>query len=190
MLSRWPWTLILAGICATPMVLQAQAIGDLSLAHGTLAFDAKATLGAFTGVTTTMTGKLTGASSLSGVHGWVEAPAKSLNTSNDHRDRDMAGSLEIEKYATIRFDLDSVSPGSASGDSVAVTLKGHFTLHGQTRPASIPGFVWLTATSARFHGALPISVKDYGVGGLSKMLGILKMNEMITVRMDVTFGEK
>ena len=188
MLPRWFRRLIFAGICATPAGVQAQTISDLSVAHGTLAFDAKATLGAFTGVTSTVTGKLTAASALSSVRGWVEAPSKSLNTSNDHRDRDMAGSLEIEKYSTIRFDLDSVTPGAASGDSIAVTLKGRFTLHGQTRAASIPGFVWLTPASARFRGALPINVKDYGVGGLRKMLGILKMNEMITVRIDVVFG--
>ena len=120
--------------------------------------------------------------------GWVAAPAKSLTTDNGHRDSDMAGSLEIDKYATIRFDLDSVTAGATSGDSTAVVLKGRFTLHGQTRAGEVPGFVWLTATSARFRGALRVNVKDYGVGGLSKMLGILKMNEMITVRMDVMFG--
>ena len=55
----------------------------------------------------------------------------------------------------------------------------------------VPGWIWLTDKSARFRGALPINVKDYGVGGLSKMLGMLKMNQMITVRgIDVTFGEK
>ena len=100
----------------------------------------------------------------------------------------MAGSLEIEKYPVIRFDLDSATAGEALGDSVAVVLHGRFTLHGQVRAASVPGFVWITPVSARFRGALPVNVKDYGVGGLSKMLGLLKMNEMILVRMDVAFG--
>ncbi len=190
MLSRRYCRLIIAALCASPAALQAQSVGDFHLAHGTLAFDAKATLGAFTGVTNTVTGMLTGAGELSGVRGWVEAPSKSLNTNNEHRDRDMAGSLEIEKYSSIRFDLDSVTPGTVSGDSVAVVLRGRFTLHGQTRAASVPGFVWITPSSARFRGSLPVNVKDYGVGGLTKMLGILKMNEMIVVRMDVNFGER
>jgi polyisoprenoid-binding protein YceI len=167
----------------------AQAVPDMPLTSGKLSFDANATLGAFTGVTTTVAGKLLGAATLAGVHGWVEAPSKSLNTGNDHRDRDMAGSLEIEKYPVIRFDLDSVAAGEARGDSIAVILKGRFTLHGQARAADVPGYVWLTPASARFHGAIVINVKDYGVGGLSKMLGLLKMNERITVRMDVKFGE-
>jgi polyisoprenoid-binding protein YceI len=168
----------------------AQAIPDRALTSGTLAFDAKASLGAFTGTTTTTTGALIGAPTLARVRGWVEAPSKSLTTNNGHRDNDMAGSLEIAKYPVIRFDLDSVATGDRQGDSTAATLAGSFTLHGQKRAARIPGWVWLTPQGARFRGVLPINVKDYGVGGLSKFLGMFKMNEMIAVRMDVTFGEK
>jgi len=170
------------------MPVTAQAVPDAPLSRGTLAFDADATLGAFTGVTSRMTGHLTGAGQLSGVRGWVETPAVSLTTNNGHRDRDMASSLEIPKYPTLRFDLDSVTPGSANGDSIPVTLHGRFTIHGQTRAAKVPGWAWVRPDRSRFRGSLPINVKDYGVGGLSKMLGVLKMNEMITVRIDVEFG--
>lgn len=173
---------------ATP--LAAQSVVDAPLAHGTLAFDANATLGAFTGTTSTLTGAMKGSGTIAGVRGWVEAPAKSLTTNNGHRDRDMASSLEIEKYSTIRFDLDSVIPGEVRGDSTAVTLIGRFTLHGQTRAAKVPGWAWVFPTGARFRGALPINVKDYAVGGLSKMLGVLKMNEMIKVRVDVEFRSR
>jgi polyisoprenoid-binding protein YceI len=101
----------------------------------------------------------------------------------------MAGSLEPEKYPKLRFDLDSVVPGEAHGDSTEVTLHGRLMLHGQTRSGHIPGWAWPGVTGARFRGAVALNVKDYGVGGLSKMLGMLKMNEMIMVRMDVKFGE-
>jgi polyisoprenoid-binding protein YceI len=165
----------------------AQAVPGAPLAHGTLAFDANATLGAFTGTTTTLTGQLVGAGALAGVRGWVEAPSKSLTTNNGHRDADMAGSLESDKYPVIRFDLDSVIPGEMRGDSTAVTLAGSFTIHGEKHAVQVPGWVWLRTHEPRFRGAVPINVKDYGVGGLSKILGVLKMNEMITVRIDVTF---
>ncbi len=176
--------------CVITQGLAAQAIPDRPLGHGTLAFDADATLGKFTGTTTTLTGQLTGASSLAGVRGWVEAPSKSLTTNNGHRDSDMAGSMEFDKFPVIRFDLDSIAVAEKQGDSTAVTLGGSFTLHGQKHAAQVPGWVWFSARSARFRGALPINVKDYGVGGLSKMLGVLKMNQMITVRIDVTFEQK
>jgi polyisoprenoid-binding protein YceI len=181
---------ILIAVLAMPRGTAAQAVPDAPLVRGTLAFDAKATLGAFTGTTTTMTGQLVGAGTLAGAKGWVEAPSRTLNTNNGHRDRDMAGSLEFDKYPVIRFDLAEVAMGEQHGDSTAVTLHGRFTIHGQTRDATVPGWAWLRPGSARFRGAVPMNVKDYGVGGLSKMLGVLKMNPMITVRMDVTFEKR
>jgi polyisoprenoid-binding protein YceI len=118
----------------------------------------------------------------------VAADTKTLSTNNGHRDHDMASSLEIDKYPTMRFDLDSVAVGAAAGDSTAVTLLGKFTIHGQQRPVSIPGFAWTTPERVRYLGSIVLDVKDYGVGGLTKMLGVLKMNEHITVHIDVTFA--
>ena len=177
-------------LTVAPCTAPAQGVPNAPLSRGTLAFDADATLGAFTGTTSTMTGHLAGASALAGVRGWVQAAAVSLTTHNGHRDRDMASSLEIPKYPIIRFDLDSVTPGEVSGDSTRVTLYGKFTIHGQVRAAKVTGWAWPRPNGARFRGATPMNVKDYGVGGLSKMLGILKMNEMITVRIDVEFANR
>lgn len=184
---------LLAGLAFTVTVtpaVGAQATIDAPVTRGLLAFDAHATLGAFTGTTTMVNGAMTGAATLAGVRGWVESPAASLTTNNGHRDHDMAGSLEPAKYPTLRFDLDSVAEGDTTVDSIAVTLHGRLTLHGQTRSVRIPGWAWLHAAGARFRGTVPVNVKDYGVGGLSKMLGILKMDEMILIRIDVTFGEQ
>ena len=94
----------------------------------------------------------------------------------------------MDNYPSLRFQLDSVAPGESRGDSVAVALHGSFTLHGQSRVVVIPGWAWIRAASARFRGALPVNVKDYRVGGLSKALGMLKMQERIVIRIDVTFG--
>ncbi|MGH7524887.1 MAG: YceI family protein, partial [Gemmatimonadales bacterium] len=159
----------LSALVVAPCIAKGQGVPDASLTRGTLSFDADATLGAFTGTTSTMTGHLAGASDLGGVRGWVQAAAVSLTTHNGHRDRDMASSLEIPKYPVIRFDLDSVTPGETRGDSTRVTLHGRFTIHGQTRAASVPGWAWPKPTGARFRGTTPMNVKDYGVGGLSKM---------------------
>lgn len=169
-------------------VLPAQAIQDVPLLKGTLAFDGRGTLGAFTGTTTEAKGQLFGASAMAGVGGWVEAPVGSLVTGSGKRDRDMYHSLEAEKYPTMRFDLERVDSAMAAGDSIAVTLHGHLTIHGQTREAAVSGWIWMLDGSTRFRGSLPIDVRDYGIGGLSKMLGILKMDPKLLVRIDVTFG--
>lgn len=168
--------------------LSAQAIHDAQLLKGTLAFDGSATLGAFTGTTTTMKGQLVGAAALAAVSGWVEAPIHSLVTGNGKRDRDMYQSLEVEKFPTMRFDLAHIDAGDSRGDSIAVTLHGRFTIHGISREAAVPGWAWLRPGTTRFRGALPMDARDYGVGGLSKMLGILKMDPKLVVRVEVVFG--
>lgn len=182
----WLGAALVAVVAASP--LASQAVPTALLTRGTLAFDAKATLGAFTGTTSTVRGELAGSAALHGARGWVEAPSRSLVTGNGKRDRDMYSSLEVDKFPSLRFQLDSVSAGQVRGDSTAVTLHGQFTLHGQPRTAAIPGWAWIAPGSARFRGALRVNVKDYGVGGLSKALGMLKMQEHITIRIDVTFG--
>lgn len=167
--------------------IRSQSVPSMSLRAGRLSFDGKASLGEFTGVTTSVSGGLVGAATVEGVRGWVEAPARTLVTGNGRRDRDMYASLEVDRYPTLRFDLDDLAAGAVEGDSTPVTLRGRFTLHGVTRPHAVPGWIWLDERRARFSGRLPINLRDYLIGGLSKMLGVLRMNEEIVVRIDVTF---
>jgi len=168
--------------------LDAQAVADASVVQGALAFDAQATLGAFTGTTTTVTGQLVGAASLAAVRGWVEAPSKSLSSQNGKRDRDTWASLEVERFPTLRFELDSVAPGEIHRDSTAVVLLGRLSLHGENRPVRFAGYLWQRDNHVRFRGRASLNVKDYGVGGLSKAFGMLRMNEQIVVRVDVNFA--
>jgi polyisoprenoid-binding protein YceI len=177
---------ILLALLAAP--LGGQAIPTLPSVAGTLAFDGSATLGDFTGMTSMLAGRLDGAGSLAGLHGWVEASARSLHTGNAKRDRDMLKALEVDRYPTMRFELDAVAAGDTDGDSIPVTLRGRFTIHGVTRSQAVRGWTWLSPRRARFRGQAPMNVKDYNVGGLTKVLGLLRMDPDIVVRIDVTFG--
>ncbi len=168
--------------------LAAQAVPSLPSVSGELAFDGSATLGDFTGMTSMLAGRLDGAGSLAGVHGWVEASARSLHTGNAKRDRDMLKALEVERYPTMRFELDAVAAGDTDGDSIPVTLRGRFTIHGVTKSQAVRGWAWLSPRRARFRGRVPMNVKDYNVGGLTKVLGLLRMDPDIVVRIDVTFA--
>jgi polyisoprenoid-binding protein YceI len=170
--------------------LPAQApklIPDGTVRGGTLSFEGRATTGAFTGTTATVRGHLSGGGSLSEVRGWVDAPVSSLVTGNGHRDKDLNKSLASDRYPTIRFDLTGVTPGSERGDTVDVMLQGQFTIHGVTREASVPVTVLRQPGAIRVRGDAPLSLKDYQVEGLSKMMGMLKMYDQIVLHLDVTF---
>jgi polyisoprenoid-binding protein YceI len=156
--------------------------------EGRLSFDGRATTGAFTGTTTTVRGEMSGGGSLGEVRGWVDAPVSTLLTGNGRRDKDLNKSLESDLYPTIRFDLTGVTPGAERGDTVDVVLQGRFNIHGVTREASIPAVVVTQPDDIRVRGETPLSLKDYKIRGLSKLLGTLKMYDKIVVHLDLRFG--
>ena len=173
-----------------PLAAQAPAeptVPSGILREGTLSFDARATTGGFTGTTTTVTGEMQGGA-LTEVRGWVEAPVRTLVTGNERRDRDLNKSMESGKYPAIRFELTEVTAPEAGGDSVRVELHGRFLIHGVIREATVPASVARHAEGIRVRGEMPLNLKDYGIGGLTKMLGMLKMDEEILVHVDLMFG--
>jgi polyisoprenoid-binding protein YceI len=163
-------------------------IPEGTVREGTLSFDGRATTGVFTGTTTTVSGEMSGGGSLSEVRGWVEAPVSTLVTGNGHRDKDLNKSLASDLYPTIRFDLTGVTPGAERGDTVDVVLEGRFSIHGVTQEASIPATVVTQPDAIRLRGETPLSLKDYQIEGLSKLMGMLKMYDKIVVHLDVTFA--
>lgn len=175
----------IVSLCTSPLAAQL-AIPAGTVREGTLSFDGRATAGAFTGTTTTVTGEMTGGG-LSEVRGWVEFPVNTLKTGNDRRDRDLNKSMESEKYPTVRFELIGVTAAEPMGDSMRVTLRGRFIIHGVTREVSVPADVTLGPDGARVRGTTPLNLKDYEIGGLTKMMGMLKMHEEIVVHLDLVF---
>ncbi|MGH7531856.1 MAG: YceI family protein, partial [Gemmatimonadales bacterium] len=155
---------------------------------GVLSFDGHATLGDFTGTTTTVSGTLRGAASIDSVTGWVEAPVGTLTTGNGKRDRDLNGSMESDRFPVIRYELSSVAVRGVRGDTVDITLRGAFVIHGVRRSAEINGAAVFSPGAVEVTGAVPLDLDDFAIKGLSKMLGILKMHSGIEVHFDVTFG--
>ena len=173
-----------------PAPAQAQGtprLPDGQLVSGTLSFDGHATAGDFTGTTSDVTGRLIGAADLTNARGWVEAPVKSLKTGDKRRDKDLNKSLESDKYPTIRFDLERVNRVGGSADSAAVNLHGELKIHGVARQVDLPATVRLTRTDARVQSDFPLSLKDYRIGGLTKLFGMLKMYDGIEVHVDLVF---
>jgi polyisoprenoid-binding protein YceI len=179
--------LLLASLVSAPLAAQGP-IPSGSIEHGVLAFDGHATTGSFTGTTETVVGEMSGGASLAEVRGWVEAPVVTLVTGNNKRDKDLNKSMESDKYPTIRYDLSGVEPGRVHGDTVDVTLRGTFHIHGVSREAAIPAMVVVLPGSVSVHATTPMNLKDYAIGGLTKALGILRMQEVIEVHLDLVFA--
>lgn len=154
---------------------------------GTLSFDGHATLGDFVGTTKAVSGEVTGGADINAVRGWVEAPVRTLTTGNGKRDKDLNKSMESSKYPNIRFELNGVTPRGGTPDSVAAMLHGALVIHGVTRKVDLSGTVQFEGPKARVRSDFPLRLKDYRIGGLSKMLGVLKMYDDIEVHVDLVF---
>jgi polyisoprenoid-binding protein YceI len=181
-------------LLGVPHPASAQAAGPLAagtVSAGALSFDGHATAGDFTGTTSAVTGEMSAADSLAGVRGWVEAPVRTLVTGNSRRDRDLNKSMESDKYPALRFDLTGVAPAPAGGaDSGAVTLRGKMTLHGVTREVELPARVSRSGAGLEVRSDFPLDLTDYRIGGLTKMLGMLRMHERIEVHVALTFAPR
>ncbi len=176
---------LIVGVASAP-AQAGRAVPAGTVTQGHLSFDGRASVGDFTGTTTTVSGEMTGGPELDAVRGWVEAPVATLKTGNDRRDRDLNKSMESAEHPTMRFDLDGVT-SAGTGDSVPVTLKGRLTLHGVERAVELPGLVRFGPEQVQIRTDFPVNLKDYKIGGLSKMMGMLRMYEDIKVHVDVTF---
>jgi polyisoprenoid-binding protein YceI len=183
-------TISLAGLLLSGTGLYAQSlpIPSGTIRQGTLSFDGKATMGDFTGTTGTVSGSFTGGATLAEIQGSVEAPVQTLVTGNGKRDRDLNKSMESDKFPLLRFELARVEAGAGAADSLPATLSGRMIIHGISREVTIPSVLRFRTDGVRVEASLPLNLKDYQIGGLSKMLGMLKMHEDIVVHLDVDFS--
>ncbi len=186
---NWVRPLVIVSLLglARPGAAQQLPVPNGAIKEGTLSFDGHASVGDFTGSTLTVTGELRGAPLLAGVQGWVEAPVNTLKTGKDRRDRDLNKSMESETYPQLRFELSRVEAETGTTDSLPATLHGQLILHGVSREVAIPASLSFLVDGVRVRSTFPVNLTDYQIGGLSKMLGVLKMNEHIEVHIDVTF---
>jgi polyisoprenoid-binding protein YceI len=168
-----------------------RAVTDAVLRSGTLSFHGRATVGDFIGSTSTISGAITGGASYSTTTGWVEAPVATLATGNAHRDRDLRASMEVDRHPTMHFTLAGATVVTTTplggSDSSAVLLHGALAIHGVTRHVDVPATIVRSGDTTRVIAAFPIDLGDYGIGGLTKMLGLLRMEHEIDVHVDLRF---
>lgn len=173
------------------VVLAQRPATDAVLRAGTLSFDGRATVGNFVGTTSTVTGAITAGRDFASTTGWVEAPVATLVTGNAHRDRDLRTSMEADRHPTMRFTLSGAtvvaSNSSGADDSSAVIVHGALTIHGVTRRVDLPATIVRTSDTTQVTTSFPLDLTDYRIGGLSKMLGLLRMEHEIEVHVDLRF---
>jgi hypothetical protein len=68
-----------------------------------------------------------------------------------------------------------------------MTLHGALSIHGVTRNVDLPATMHRSADKTHIAARFPLSLADYEIGGLTKMFGLLRMQNEIEVRIDLVF---
>jgi polyisoprenoid-binding protein YceI len=96
----------------------------------------------------------------------------------DARDK----ALEVSKYPEIVYQSARVS---ATDDESRVEIRGELTLHGVTRPLSIPARIVLEGRTLRASGEVTLRHSDYKIERLSAAGGTVKASEEIRLSFEI-----
>jgi polyisoprenoid-binding protein YceI len=178
---------------AAKATLSQRAVPDAALHAGTLGFQAQSTFGELLGSTSAVTGAIVGARDLTMARGWVEAAVATFGTGGGRRDRALRECLEVERHPTIHFSLRGTTVASVSlgaRDLTTVLLHGALTIRGTTRRIDLPATITRSAAITRVTSAFPLNLADYGVDRLSRMLGIIRVDPVVQLRVNLWFVDR
>jgi polyisoprenoid-binding protein YceI len=93
--------------------------------------------------------------------------------------------LEPEKYPDITFKSTNVTGKSTGADRYELKIDGNLTLHGVTRPITIPTEVTLSGNDMRARGRFSIDRDDFGVKATSAFHGMVRVRNKIEFTFDI-----
>jgi polyisoprenoid-binding protein YceI len=123
----------------------------------------------------------------------IHVKADSLEVMDDIRSKDRQEMettmnervLETSKYPEIEFATTGVVVTQLSEGRYQANLNGNLTLHGMTRPITIPTQVTLMGDMLRASGELPLLQSNFGIAPVSVAGGTLKLKDEIKFAFDI-----
>lgn len=90
-----------------------------------------------------------------------------------------------DQYPDITFQSTNVTAKGLGGGRYDVKLNGNLTLHGVTRPVTIPATVTLNGSTLRATGGFSIDRDDYKVKATSAFHGMVRVDDDIKFEFDI-----
>ncbi len=126
---------------------------------------------------------------LGAVTGQAEVLVTDMRTGNGARDRHLRETMQVDSFPVIHLDLMSVTPGTRSGDTVAVAVHGRLVLHGVAREVSAQGIVVLAADAVDVTLTFPVDMRDFGIKPPVRAL-VLRVGPDVGVTARLTFSRR
>jgi polyisoprenoid-binding protein YceI len=93
--------------------------------------------------------------------------------------------LESTKYPEIVFTSTSVSSNPSGDGRYQVNVTGNLSLHGVTRPLTVPAQLAVLGDMIRASGELPLSQTSFGIQPVSVAGGTLKLKDELKFAFDI-----
>lgn len=93
--------------------------------------------------------------------------------------------LEPDKYPDIVFKSTNVTGKSTGANQYDLKINGDLTLHGVTRPITIPTQVTVTGNDLRARGEFAIDRGDFKVKATSAMHGLIRVRDKVKFTFDI-----
>ena len=93
--------------------------------------------------------------------------------------------LEPDKYPEIVFKSTSVTGKAAANSQYDLKIAGDLTLHGVTRPITIPVKVSVTGNDLRAQGEFSIDRGDFKVKATSAFHGLVRVRDKVKFEFDI-----
>jgi polyisoprenoid-binding protein YceI len=98
--------------------------------------------------------------------------------------------LEPDKYPDIIFRSTSVSGRSTGPNQYDLKISGDLTLHGVTRPITIPTEVTISGNDLRARGEFSINRDDFKVKATSAVHGLVRVRNRVKFTFDIVGHER
>jgi polyisoprenoid-binding protein YceI len=96
--------------------------------------------------------------------------------------------LQPDQYPEIIFKSTSVTGKATGANQYDLKIAGNLTLHGITRPITIPAKVSITGNELRAQGEFSIDRSDFNVKATSAFHGLVRVRDRVNFEFDIVGG--
>jgi polyisoprenoid-binding protein YceI len=94
--------------------------------------------------------------------------------------------LDVQRYPRITFASRSISVVERAAERITLRILGELTLHGVTRPLTVPVTVRLTRDGLNADGKAALRQTDFGIQPVTAGAGTVKVKDEIQIIFSVT----
>lgn len=93
--------------------------------------------------------------------------------------------LDVSRYPTITFESDQISVQKRSADAFTLRVDGRLTLHGVTKPVSIPVAVRLDGNRMTASGKATVRQSEFGIRPVTAAGGTVRVKDEVDVMFSI-----